>query len=52
VTEQRGRELRKGSVRGNLKREGEIADEGGDFPSLLWFPLRTAPRAQRNAQSD
>ena len=49
---QRGREIRKESLRGNLKREGETGDEGADFPFLLWFPLRNAPRAQPISQSE
>ena len=41
---QREGEIRKGSLRGNLKRGGETTDAVGDSSPLLWFPLRTAPR--------
>ena len=52
VTEQRGWKIRKGSLRENLKREGETGCFAADSPFLLWFPLRTAPRARPNSQSD
>ena len=38
-------EIRKESLRGNLKRGERISDEGALLAPLLWFPLRIcAPR--------